>query len=212
MNNRKFISFEGIDFSGKTTQIEILRQKLVSIGEKVIVIREPGGTYLSEQIRNILLDNRHQEMTEICETFLYSAARNQLVVEKIIPELESGKFIIADRYSDSTTAYQGFGRGISLDLIAQINRAATKNLMPCLTFFLNLDLSEFQQRKTSRGSEADRLEKSGEEFYCRIRKGYLKIAELEPKRIKIINAANSIEEISGEIWEFVSQKMKFNNK
>ncbi len=210
-NNQRFISFEGIDFSGKTTQIELLRKKLESEGASVTVIREPGGTHISEQIRDILLDKNHQEMTDICEVLLYSAARNQLVTEKIIPELQAGNFIIADRYVDSTTAYQGFGRRLPLYLIKNINQAATGNLLPGLTFFLDLDLSEVSKRKQQRRLEADRLEASGDKFYDRVYKGYHKIAELEPERIKIIQAGNPINEIFKEIWEFVSLKLDLNS-
>jgi dTMP kinase len=207
INNQKFISFEGIDLSGKTTQIEKLRNRLKSTGAVVNLIREPGGTAISEQIRNILLDKNHLEMTEICEVFLYSAARNQLVSEQIIPELEAGHFIIADRYVDSTTAYQGFGRGLSLELIQTINKAATGNLLPGLTFFLNLEPSIAIERKQLRNSEEDRLEISGDEFYWRVHKGYNKMAELEPERIKIIDANKPIDEISETIWEFVTRNL-----
>ena len=164
INNHKFISFEGIDYSGKTTQIELLRKELEAKGATVNVIREPGGTYISEQIRDILLDKTHQEMTDICEVFLYSAARNQLVNERIIPELKAGNFIIADRYVDSTTAYQGFGRRLPQDLIKNINQAATGGLLPGLTFFLEIDPSVVNQRKKKRNSKTDRLEISGDEF------------------------------------------------
>jgi dTMP kinase len=211
INNQKFISFEGIDLSGKTTQIDLLLKKLELLGEKVTVLREPGGTIISEQIRDILLNKNHQEMTDFCEVFLYSAARNQLISEKIIPELEAGNYIIADRYVDSTTAYQGFGRRIPLELIRHINEASTGNLMPGLTFFLDLDPLEIEHRRKISGKEADRLEKAGDEFYSRVYKGYHKMAELEPERIKIINAAKSIDQIFNEIWEFVSQKLDFSN-
>lgn len=210
INNKKFISFEGIDFSGKTTQIELLQNKLESHGATVTVIREPGGTPISEKIRDILLDKKHKEMTDICEVFLYSAARNQLVNEQILPQLQAGNFIIADRYVDSTTAYQGFGRGLPLDLIKDINRAATRDLLPGTTFFLDLEPSEVNKRKQIRQSEDDRLELSGDEFYRRVHKGYIKMAELEPERIKIINAASSIDTIFNEIWEFVSLKLDLN--
>jgi len=209
INNKKFISFEGIDFSGKTTQIELLRNKLESLGAHATVIREPGGTIISEQIREILLDKNHQEMTDICEVFLYSAARNQLVTEQIIPELEAGNYIIADRYVDSTTAYQGFGRRLPLELIKNINQAATGNLLPGVTFFLNLEPSEVIKRKKLRQSEEDRLELSGNEFYHRVYKGYNKLAELEPERIKIIDASGTIDEIFNKIWEFVAHKTDF---
>ncbi len=209
IDNSKFISFEGIDFSGKTTQIDLLTQRLEEMGEKVLIMREPGGTSISERIRDILLDNNHHEMTDLCEVFLYSAARNQLINEKIIGELNNGNFVIADRYVDSTTAYQGFGRRIAMDLIRDINRAATGDLMPGLTFFLDIDPEQVVHRKKERNMEIDRLESSGDDFYERVHKGYHKIAELDPIRVKLIDATQSIDKIKSEIWEFVSQKMNF---
>ena len=134
VDNSRFISFEGIDFSGKTTQIDLLKERLEQEGEQVFIMREPGGTVISERIRDILLDNEHDEMTDICEVFLYSAARNQLVNEILLNELKAGNFVIADRYVDSTTAYQGFGRRLPLDLIRDINQAATDGFLPNITF------------------------------------------------------------------------------
>ncbi len=206
----KFISFEGIDFSGKTTQINRLKKRLEKNGQHVIIIREPGGTVISEQIREILLNRDHAEMTDICEVFLYSAARNQLVVEKIVPELEAGNVVIADRFVDSTTAYQGAGRGIHLDLIRDINRAATSGLLPGITFFLDIEPAKMAERKKSRNAQADRLEESGMTFYHRVREGYQQIASLDPQRVKVIDADLGVKEIENIIWEYVSLKFNFN--
>ena len=203
----KFISFEGIDFSGKTTQIELLANELKKRGEKVIVMREPGGTAISEKIRGILLDKKNDNMTNICELLLYSAARHQLVLEKISKELESGNFVIADRYVDSTIAYQGYGRKISLNLINEINKVVTEGVLPSLTFFLDLKPESIIERKQNRKQSSDRLEDTGIEFYKRIREGYLKIAENEIERIKVINADKSITQIKDEVWEFVLSKI-----
>jgi dTMP kinase len=148
-------------------------------------------------------------MTDICEVFLYSAARNQLINEKVIVELNMGHVVIADRYVDSTTAYQGFGRRLPMDLIRDINRAATGDLLPGLTFFLDIDPEQVFDRKNERNMEIDRLESSGKDFYDRVHKGYHKIAELDPIRVKLIDANQSIEQIKSDIWEFVSQKMNF---
>jgi dTMP kinase len=207
MNNSKFISFEGIDFSGKTTQIELLTKRLQDENNRVFIVREPGGTDISEQIRTILLDRNFNEMTDICEVFLYSAARNQLINEKILKELGKGNFVIADRFVDSTTAYQGFGRQIPLELIRDINHAATGDLLPSLTFILDIHPDEIRDRMQSRDLEIDRLESAGEEFYQRVHKGYHKIAELDPLRVKIINGHESIEKIHDRIWEFVITKI-----
>jgi dTMP kinase len=207
VDNSKFISFEGIDFSGKTTQIDLLTSQLEQLGEKVSIMREPGGTNISERIRDILLDKNHHEMTDLCEVFLYSAARNQMIKQKVIGELENGNFVIADRFVDSTTAYQGFGRRIPMDLIRDINRAATGDLLPGLTFILDIDPDQVVERRKERKMEIDRLESSGDDFYDRVHKGYHKIAELDPIRVKLIDANQSIDQIKSEIWEFVTQKM-----
>jgi len=206
-DNKKFISFEGIDFSGKTTQIDLLKTWLEEKNEKVVIFREPGGTAISEQIRNILLDKSHPEMTDICEIFLYSAARNQLIIEKIIPELGAGNFVIADRYVDSTTAYQGFGREIPKELINHINMAATAGLMPGMTFILDLAPEQIVSRKKSRKQDDDRLETAGLDFFKRVYKGYHKIAELEPGRVKLIDAARPVETIFTDIREFIGVKL-----
>lgn len=210
VDNKRFISFEGIDFSGKTTQINRLEDRLKKINKNITILREPGGTIISEHIRDILLDNKLEEMTPICEVFLYSAARNQLVNEKITKELKAGNFVIADRYVDSTTAYQGFGRSLPLDLIYTINQAATSGLMPGITFILDIDPLEIIERKKSRNFDMDRLESSGIKFYHRVRKGYHKIAELDPSRVKIIDAGLTINQISDQIWEFVTEKINYN--
>jgi len=209
VDNSRFISFEGIDFSGKTTQIDLLTNQLEKMGEQVLIIREPGGTKISERIRDILLDRNNDEMTDLCEVFLYSAARNQLINQKIINELEHGNFVIADRFVDSTTAYQGFGRRIPMDLIRDINRAATSDLLPGLTFILDINPDLVLDRIKQRNMEIDRLESSGNDFYERVYKGYHKIAELDPIRVKLIDASKSIDQINTEIWEFVAQKMNF---
>ncbi len=209
IDNSKFISFEGVDFSGKTTQINLLTEQLEQRNEQVVIIREPGGTVISEHIRKILLDKDHNEMTDICEVFLYSAARNQIVNEKIINELSKGNFVIADRFVDSTTAYQGFGRRLPMDLIRDINQAATGGLLPGLTFILDIDPEEVLERIKTRNTGKDRLESAGDKFYQRVYKGYHKIAELDPIRVKIINARNTVEQINVEIWEFVASKMNF---
>jgi dTMP kinase len=209
VDNSRFISFEGIDFSGKTTQIDLLKERLEHEGEQVFTMREPGGTVISERIRDILLDKEHDEMTDICEVFLYSAARNQLVNEILLKELKVGNFVIVDRYVDSTTAYQGFGRRLPLDLIRDINQAATDGFLPNITFILDIAPEEVIERIQSRNEGTDRLEAAGKEFYDRVYKGYQKIAELDPGRVKIIDARKSIDKIHNEIWEFVEEKIDY---
>jgi len=202
----KFISFEGIDYAGKSTQIQRLAERLTAHGQKVVTLREPGGTVISERIRDILLDKKHDEMHPRCELLLYSAARIQILHQRIIPELQKGKFVLIDRYIDSTTTYQGYGRKQPLAFIDQLHRFAISNLLPVITFYLDLNPAEMMQRKMTRGVISDRLETAGEQFYRDIYEGYKKLADLYSKRIKVVNANRSIHEIAKEIWEFVRQK------
>lgn len=207
--NKRFISFEGIDFSGKSTQINNLKDKLVAKNQEVIILREPGGTQISELIRKILLDKKNLLMTSETEMLLYSAARNQLLNEKIIPALEKGSFVIADRYVDSTTAYQGYGRQISFDLIRQVNHVATNGFLPSLTIFLDLPLETMNKRQENTMNEIDRLESAGSDFFKRVREGYLKIADTDNNRVKVLNADQNISKLSNQIWELVCSKLDF---
>ena len=207
--NKRFISFEGIDFSGKSTQIKILQDKLIANKQKVIILREPGGTQISELIRNILLDKNNLSMTSTTEMLLYSAARNQVLNEKIFPALEEGTFVIADRYVDSTTAYQGYGRQISMELVKQINHVATNDFLPSLTLFLDISLEKMLSRQKNIENEIDRLESAGLEFFNRVREGYLKIADTDNNRLKVLNADQKISGLTEQIWELVSSKMDF---
>lgn len=202
-DQKRFISFEGLDFSGKTTQINILLEKLRKSGYDVKFIREPGGTEISEKIRQILLDKKNMQMTPLCEVLLYSAARHQLIHEKIVPALTAGNFVVTDRYLDSTTAYQGYGRQMPLAFINTLNNTVVENVNPALTIYLDITLATLRKRKSSYHEETDRLEEQDDAFYQRVRKGYLKIAELDKKRIKIIDGVKSIEEIKSQIWELV---------
>ena len=205
-NRKKFISFEGIDFAGKSTQLNLLATRLTAHGQKVITLREPGGTKISEQIRQILLDNKNIGINHGCELLLYSAARIQILQEKIIPGLQNGYFVLMDRYIDSTTAYQGYGRKLSLNFIKTLNRFVSEGIMPSTTFFLDLDPSVMEIRKQIRGAESDRLETTGSTFFKNIYEGYLKLADTNKERIKVINANNPVEKIAQEIWEFVRDK------
>ena len=207
--NKRFISFEGIDFSGKSTQINNLKNKLVAKNQEVIILREPGGTQISELIRGILLDKKNLLMTSETEMLLYSAARNQLLNEKIIPALEKGSFVIADRYVDSTTAYQGYGRQISSDLIRQVNHVATNGFLPSLTIFLDLPMEKMNLRQKNTMNEIDRLESAGLDFFKRVREGYLKIADTDNNRVKVLNADQDISKLSNQIWELVCSKLDF---
>jgi dTMP kinase len=202
------ITFEGLDFSGKTTQIKLLVEKLKSFGNDVIVVREPGGTPISEKIREILLDKKNLEMTQVAEILLFSAARNQLVNQVMKPALEAGKEVICDRYYDSTTAYQGYGRGVNLDDVKRINKIATLGIVPDITFFVDIPIDEIKRRIEIAKSSTDRMESSGDNFYERVRKGYFEIAEGEPERFHIMDGLKNVETIHDEIWKVVNDKMK----
>ncbi len=195
IDTKHFISFEGIDFSGKTTQINLLKAYLMENGYQVAIIREPGGTAISEKIRDILLDKKNFKMHNRTELFLYSAARVQLVEEKIIPLLNNNNFVIADRFVDSTTAYQGYGRKINPQIIRQINQIATGGILPGLTFYLKLAPELSGLRRENREAPEDRLEVSGNEFYDRVFKGYEEIADYSNERVITIDASKTVEAI-----------------
>lgn len=205
MNKFKtFISFEGIDFCGKSTQIELLLQRLKKLDLKVKVLREPGGVFISEKIREILLDTTHTEMHPRTEILLYSAARAQLVHQKILNELKEVAYIIADRYFDSTTAYQGYGRNIDIDFVNRLNHFATSGLAPFKTFFIDISPKEAERRRMLHTTQKDRMESESIEFYQKIRDGYLMLAQKEPKRIISINGELPPQEIADNIWQQLS--------
>ena len=195
------ISFEGIDGSGKSTQLVMLREVLEDRGLTVVVIREPGATLLSESIREILLSTK-QTITPTAELLLFSAARTQLVEKVIEPALNEGSIILCDRYVDSTTAYQGFGRKLDLDSVRLCNRIATRGVMPTVTFFIDVAYEQAQQRlQFDLGvGEPDRMERSGRDFFERVRYGYLQIAVDEPERFMVIDGSRDRLEIHSDIF------------
>ena len=190
-----FITFEGIDFCGKSTQVELLQNYLINKGKKVLLIREPGGTDISEKIRDILLDKKNYKMAMESEILLFSASRAQLVREKIRPFLEQGYYVISDRFHDSTTAYQGYGRGIPIESVIHINKIAIDNTIPDITFFIDIPVSVSVNRKNLKHqNELDRIEISKDHFYDKVRSGYLQIA-LQEKRFRVIDGTLNIAEI-----------------
>lgn len=198
-----FISFEGIDGSGKTTQAKLLAERLQQMERSVLFLREPGGTEISEQIRAILLNKKNLKMTQIAELLLFSASRAQLVTEVIAPALAKGTVVITDRFADSTTAYQGFGRGLHLGGVASINSIATSGTLPRKTFFIDIPVQEMYSRRKASGQEIDRMEMSNTEFYERVREGYLTLAKQEPGRIVTIDGRQPIDAIHTIIWNEV---------
>jgi len=202
---KNFISFEGIDFSGKSTQIKILLERLKSHKINPLIVREPGGTRISEKIRELLLSPSHSEMVERSEILLYEAARAQLVHEVILPQLEQGRFVIADRFYDSTTAYQGSGRDLPRKFVLELNRFATSELKPYRTFFIDITPEMAQQRQIEKRHAQDRLESGGLNFFKKTREGYLQLCNEEPERFIKINGMRKTEEIASDIWKGVSE-------
>ena len=198
-----FFSFEGIDCSGKTTQAKLLVEKLQEMNREILFLREPGGTEISEQIRQILLNKKNLKMTQISELLLFSASRAQLVSEVIKPALAKGTIVITDRFVDSTTAYQGFGRGLHHGGVKGINSIATNGLMPKRTFFIDITVNEMHERRQGSRQETDRMEMSNEDFYNRVRDGYHQIAKEEPSRFIVINGKQPIDAIHEIIWKKV---------
>ncbi|MDL1893641.1 dTMP kinase [Sphingobacteriales bacterium CHB3] len=201
-----FISFEGLDFSGKSTQAKLLVEQLRQQRHTVHFIREPGGTVISEKIRDILLDKNHLEMSDAAEILLFSASRSQLVQQVIAPALQRGDVVVCDRYCDSTTAYQGYGRGLGLEDVQTINRFATGGTMPDLTILVDIPIEEIERRKTKAGLTFDRMESAGRAFYERVRQGYHQLAADDPGRWFRVDGMLSIETIQKEIRKAVEKK------
>jgi dTMP kinase len=203
-----FITFEGLDFCGKSTQVKLLKEKLEEMGKKITLIREPGGTQISEKIRDILLDKKNSEMHIEAELLLFSASRAQLVREKIIPLLNKGFFVISDRFHDSSIAYQGFGRGISLNSVKTIQEFAIGSAIPNLTFFIDLPLNEIDKRREKFGAKnLDRIELSENDFYNRVRNGYLEMCKTD-NRFIVVDGTKTIEEIHLQIMNIITNLVK----
>ncbi len=198
-----FITFEGIEGSGKTTQIRLLLTWLRGRGHRVLHTREPGGTAIGDRIRSILLDPAHTEMTPEAEILLYSAARAQIVREVILPHLQQGWIVICDRYYDSTLAYQGYGHGLSLDDLRYITRFATGGLKPTLTIYLDLAPEIGLRRKAQTPEEWNRFEQKELDYHRRVRQGYLELAAQEPERWLVLDADRAPDLIQQEIRDRV---------
>jgi dTMP kinase len=201
LNKNYFITFEGIDGSGKSTQANLLINRLSSLNIENLFLREPGGTTISEEIRTVLLNNRKDEMSSRTEALLMCASRAQLTKDIIIPEMKAGKWIIADRFADSTLAYQGGGRGIDLDWLIRLNEFATYGIEPDLTFYIDIDPEVGFQRRKDLAS--DRIENAGVEFQRNIRKKYLEIVNNFSDRIVKVDGNLSVEDISKFIWNII---------
>ena len=205
MARGKFITFEGGEGCGKSTQVKRLKEALEREGIEVVLTREPGGTWLSEEIRHLIKDQTTDAPCDRSELLLFLAARAQLVKNVIRPALAEGKWVISDRFSDSTLAYQGYGRGLPLDDLRRMNGFACEGLKPDLTLLLEVTPETAQARMREReamtNTTADRLERAGEEFHARLRGGFAELAKAEPDRIVTIDANGTPDEVWENIWK-----------
>lgn len=212
-----FISLEGPEGSGKTTQAQILSEYLSEKGYEVALTHEPGGTPLGEKLRHILLTPNGNDLSTFCELFLYLADRADHVEKVIKPALNEGKVVICDRFADATIAYQGYGQGVEIGLIEQLNLLAAQQIEPDLTIVLDIDsqvgLRKAIETKIEIGlKNGDRLEQRGLDFHRRVRQGYLNIAQNNPSRVKLIQVGDSIEEIQRKIRNYVDELIRIKLK
>lgn len=196
----KLITFEGCEGVGKSTQVRLLKEYLQRTNQNALFLREPGGTKISEQIREIILSTNNSEMSDTCEVMLYSAARAQLIDQVILPELNKGRDVICDRYIDSTTAYQGFARGLGVDFVSKLNRLIYKNCYPDATVFLDLDPSLAFKRKGG-ADGGDRLEMEEMGFHKKVYEGYKRAVAAEPDRFIVIKPTGTKFETNAAIIE-----------
>jgi dTMP kinase len=202
-----FITFEGPEGSGKTTQLRLLTPWLQAQGIDLLVTREPGGTRISEAIRAVLHEPDHIEMTPETEILLYSAARAQIVAEVIRPALEAGKVVLCDRYYDSTYAYQGYGRGLPMEALRFITAFATQDLVPDLTLYLDVPPEIGLQRREDGGEEMNRLDREALAFHIRVREGYQAMVREDPARWRTIDATGGVDEIQSVVRRIVMERI-----
>lgn len=199
-----FITFEGIEGSGKTTVINRVAETLRTEGREVVITREPGGTLIGDKVRTLLLDPSHDSMTPLAELFLYCASRSQHVAEVIEPALAAGQIVLCDRYADATVAYQGAARKIPAATIGRLRKIATAGVEPKITILLDVPVEIGLKRMSGRGAETDRLERENIFFHKRVRNGYLKLARKEPERIKIVDASRMPEAVFEETMQLIN--------
>ena len=202
--NGKFITFEGCEGSGKSTQIRLLSERLSKEGVKHIVTREPGGSEIAEQIRKIILSGKNTAMTDECEALLYAAARAQHLSEKVAPALAEGTLVLCDRFVDSSLAYQGYARGLDMQFIEGINSFALKNFMPDVTLFLNISPEDAFKRKHGADKD-DRMEQLGLGFHQKVYEGYLALADKYPQRIVKVDCGGNKCQTAEVIYNILKQ-------
>jgi dTMP kinase len=203
-----FITFEGIDFSGKSTQCARAVSHLGARGHAVDLLREPGGTDVSEAIRGVLLDTRYHGLDPVAELLLFSAARAQLVRERIRPALAGGRIVVADRFLDSTTVYQGFGRGIDRDAIGHVHALATDGLLPDLTILIDITVEESLARRAADGRSIDRMESADGDFFRRVREGYLTLAAGSAGRVQVLDGMRPVDVIASDVREMLDRLLE----
>ncbi len=205
MERGRFITFEGGEGCGKSTQVKRMKEALESAGRKVLLTREPGGTRLAELVRTLLKDEREDPPCDRAELLLFLAARAQLVRNVIRPALDSGVWVVSDRFSDSTFAYQGYGRGLPLDVLAIANDFACEGLRPDLTILLDVPpevaARRMREREQATNTAADRIESAGEAFHSRLRAGFIELARRDPGRIVVIDASGTPDEVWEAAWK-----------
>ena len=211
MDRGIFITFEGIDGSGKTTQLHLLADRLRQAGREVVEAVEPGGTRIGQQIRTIVLDGRNTNLTPRAELLLYFASRAQNVEEAIRPALAAGKIVLCDRFTDSTLVYQGCGRGLGADVVLTLHKIACQGLDPDLTVFVDIDLDESlaraRGRNVSEGTAETRFEDESREFHRAVRDAYLALARREAHRFLVIDGTASVEEVAERVWKAVAPRV-----
>lgn len=202
MNRPCFITVEGIEGAGKTTCLNLIEQRIRQRDYELLVTREPGGTALGEDLRALLLGHRHEGMADDTELLLMFAARAEHLHERILPALASGSSVLCDRFTDATYAYQGYGRGIDVDRIATLEQWVQGELRPDLTLLMDLPV-EIGLDRAGKRSSPDRIESQALEFFERVREGYLKLAAAAPRRYRIVDAAQSLQQVSDQVVSFV---------
>jgi dTMP kinase len=206
-----FISFEGLDGSGKTTQAQRLASWLRTSGREVVLLREPGGTRIGDAVRLILHDHANVDMDARTELLLYCASRAQLIAEQVYPRLGSGVIVLCDRFADSTLAYQGYGRGLDLAFLRALLGFATRGIYPDLTLFFDIEPGCAQERRMSSGGEVNRLDVEAIEFHHRVRAGYQALIALEPERWLTIDASDTPDQIASRVQDIVKGRLNISD-
>ena len=202
-----FITFEGVEGCGKTSQIQKTYNNLVKLGYEVVITREPGGTVVGEKIRDIILDSKHKEISALTELFLFETARTRIVEEIIAPALKKGKVVLCDRFNDSTFVYQGYAGKLDLKDIKRVDDIATSKIFPDLTIVLDISAKKGLQRACKR-SKKDRMEQKALVYHRKVRQGFLDLAKKNKTRMKIVKVVDGIDQTFKDVWKHIKRKVK----